>query len=398
LRSTAFWVSEALDLPRRIHANIAAQRLASTVFGSRAGTEWFPSANVAWSPLLDHHGLSHISVRAAYAEAAGASTSLLSLGTVFLPPFSPQPPPPKMERTKEMALGAAANVGSHTTVEVTLFSDRSTQLWAAGPPAPSAGFGPSIAQIGSMTNSGIEGVVHTLVLQMPGVRWDGTLSVATLRNRVTGFDVPPPIGTVSSPVSPGYSFGGLWAQSYTYADANHDGIIAENEVQLGATRYTGPALPTLESAFSTEMALGAHVTVSALLDYRHGNRALNETGGIRCSIGSCRESQDPAAPLDRQAAAVANRLSGVAATGFIEDASFMRLREIAIRWIIPEAGARFLGVDADVTLAGRNLAMWTKYRGLDPEVSYEPPNVLPRQEFITMPLPREFVVRLDVRP
>jgi hypothetical protein len=259
------------------------------------------------------------------------------------------------------------------------------------------GFGPPITQVGSMTNKGVEAIVHTTLLQLPSLRWDGTLSVATLQNKVTGFDVPPPVGTLSNPVSPGYSFGGLWAQSYTYADANHDGIIAANEVQLGATRYTGPALPTLESAFATELALGGHVVVSALLDYRRGSRALDLTGSFRCAVQVCRESQDPTAPLDRQAAVVANRLSGLAGTGFSDDASFMRVREIAIRWSIPRAGARFLGVDADLTLAGRNLAMWTNYRGLDPEISYQPPNILPRQEFLTMPLPRELVVRLDVR-
>jgi hypothetical protein len=45
----------------------------------------------------------------------------------------------------------------------------------------------------------------------------------------------------------------------------------------------------------------------------------------------------------RQAAAVAQRLSGAVGTGYVS------------------------------TAAGRNLAMWTKYRGLDPEISYQPP-------------------------
>jgi hypothetical protein len=57
-----------------------------------------------------------------------------------------------------------------------------------------------------------------------------------------------------------------------------------------------------------------------------------------------------------------------------------------------------LMLDADLTLAGRDLATWTTYRGLDPEVSYQPPDILSRQEFLTMPLPREFIVRLDIRP
>jgi hypothetical protein len=76
----------------------------------------------------------------------------------------------------------------------------------------------------------------------------------------------------------------------------------------------------------------------------------------------------------------------------------MRVREIALHWTVPPAGARFLGVGAEVTVAGRNLAMWTKYRGLDPEISYLSPDILLRQELLRMPIPRELVVRLDVRP
>jgi hypothetical protein len=37
-------------------------------------------------------------------------------------------------------------------------------------------------------------------------------------------------------------------------------------------------------------------------------------------------------------------------------------------------------------------------RGLDPEITYQAPDILLRQELLRMPIPREFVVRLDVRP
>ena len=36
-------------------------------------------------------------------------------------------------------------------------------------------------------------------------------------------------------------------------------------------------------------------------------------------------------------------------------------------------------------------------RGLDPEISYQDPGILPRQELADLPLPRELVVRLEVR-
>ena len=391
IRSAAFRVTEALHLPREIHANIAAQRVTSRIF---SGDEWFPSANASWAPSIGGRGVSDVRLRAAYAEASGASSSLLSIRLVT-PPFSAGPPRPTMERTKSIELGGEATILRLVQIELTAFSDRSMRLWAINVPTP---FGPTDEQIGTMTNKGFETILRAPFLGGRGIHWDGTLSLASFRNRVVGLTTPPPLGSLQNPVSNGYALGGVWAQTYTYVDVNHDGIIGTNEVQLGPTQYAGSPLPTFESSFASELSLPGHATVSALLDYRHGNRAVDLTGSFRCSLGNCRETQDPSSPLDRQAAAVASRLSNFPPTGFISDASFLRLREIAIRWRIPAIGSRYLGMDADLTVAGRNLAMWTNYRGLDPEISYQPPDILPRQEFLTMPIPRELVVRLDVRP
>ncbi|HKW09760.1 MAG TPA: hypothetical protein VJO33_05230, partial [Gemmatimonadaceae bacterium] len=311
------------------------------------------------------------------------------------PPFSAEPPRPTMERTRTVEIGGEVTIGRLTHIELTAFSDRSMRLWAKNVPTT---FGPADEQIGTMTNKGIETIVRATPVELGSVRWEGTLSIAVFRNRVIGLSTPPPLGSLRNPVSDGYAFGGVWAEPYTYADANHDGIIAPSEVQLGPAQYTGSPLPTLESSVASALSLPGHVVLSVLLDYRHGNHAVDLTGRFRCSISNCRETQDPTAPLDLQAAAVASRIGNLSATGFTDDASFMRVREIAVRWTIPPAGSRYLGVDADLTVAGRNLVTRTNYRGLDPEISYQPPDILPRQEFLIMPIPRELVVRLDVRP
>ena len=395
VRSTAFCLTESFHLPWQIDAAASMERVTSSVFGEGSGKEWFPSMNVSWSPSFKGHGLSDLRLRAAFAEAPGTSASVpVSLG-VFLPPSGPPSPqpPPRMERTKQLEVGAEATIGSLTSVSLTAFRDHATRLWALG---TAQGF-VSAAQVGAMTNTGLEAMVGARLLDVRAVRWDGTFSLALLRNRVTSLPAPY-AGTILNRAVVGQPLGGIFVRSYTYADANHDGIIAASEVQLGSSTYAGPPLPTLESAFQSSLNLPGRIVVSALLDYRRGNQALDQTGKLRCAVQNCRESQDPTAPLDRQAAAVVGKLTSYQGAGFTSDASFMRLREIALRWTIPPTGRRFLGVDADVTLAGRNLAMWTNYRGLDPEVSYQPPDVLLRQDLLMVPLPRELVVRLDVRP
>ena len=56
---------------------------------------------------------------------------------------------------------------------------------------------------------------------------------------------------------------------------------------------------------------------------------------------------------------------------YIEDATFLKLREINIGYELPRSvTSRMRGVSsARISLAGRNLASWQKYSGLDPEVA-----------------------------
>ena len=63
---------------------------------------------------------------------------------------------------------------------------------------------------------------------------------------------------------------------------------------------------------------------------------------------------------------------GVYTQQYIEDASYLKLREVSLSWELP---ASVLGRmpgrvhNARLTLSGRNLVTWTNYSGLDPEVS-----------------------------
>jgi hypothetical protein len=50
--------------------------------------------------------------------------------------------------------------------------------------------------------------------------------------------------------------------------------------------------------------------------------------------------------------------------------SFVRFRELSITGNVPLAWVRRLRVrDLGITVAARNLGLWTKYSGIDPEVS-----------------------------
>ena len=152
--------------------------------------------------------------------------------------------------------------------------------------------------------------------------------------------------------------------SDTYDGANRDGIIDTSEVHFGTTgALAGTSLPTREAGLHSTLSLPGHLTAGVLLDYRGGQKLLNQNEYIRCRVyRNCRAAQDPTAPLADQARAAAawqNRI--VFTDAFIDDASFVKLRELSLTWNLP---AGWAPRGAAVTLAGRNVATWTKYPGL----------------------------------
>ena len=86
---------------------------------------------------------------------------------------------------------------------------------------------------------------------------------------------------------------------------------------------------------------------------------------------------------------------------YIEDASFVKLREITVSYQLPERlvrslfGGRVTGVRAD--LSGRNLVTWTPYKGLDPEVSnFGIQNIQRGQDVTPYPPSRSYFFTLSV--
>jgi hypothetical protein len=85
--------------------------------------------------------------------------------------------------------------------------------------------------------------------------------------------------------------------------------------------------------------------------------------------------------------------------GFYQPGTFVRWRELNVTYTLPgNFASRYMRTrTANVNFAARNLHLWTKYRGLDPEIAFnagESPNV--PSEFQTMGTPTYFVFRLNL--
>jgi hypothetical protein len=154
-----------------------------------------------------------------------------------------------------------------------------------------------------------------------------------------------------------------------------------------------PAYPPTSASLEMSIKSGA-LTMSALLDHRSGHVMNNATMQARCLRG-CPALYDPSTSLRGQAEAL---LAFTSTGAMVHDASYTKLREISLRIETPAAWARALGGSRlGVSFAGRNVATWTDYSGLDPETTSAPWIPLVNIDDAATPLPRRFLVRIDLQ-
>jgi hypothetical protein len=246
-------------------------------------------------------------------------------------------------------------------------------------------------------------------LQGDKLGWDINLAGSANDNKVVSLgDNPPQVGT-SSRIVAGYPISGLWARPITgYEDKNGDGLLtywadaAKNEVFVGDSAiFRGYAAPRYMVTLGSGWDLFARkLRISTMFDYRGGNKWYNNTERIRCTRPNCAGRLDLKADFIDQATNIAaNEHPARTLDGFFQRGSFVRLREMSVQYSLsPELASKLTRAKSiSLVVTGRNLKLWTKYRGTDPESGFnttsgtEAPN-----EFQTVGPPSYFIFRVNV--
>lgn len=318
----------------------------------------------------------------------GASVTGVTFGSLGNPNLRP-------ERSTELETGFDAQLlDRRLSLELTYYTKRTRDALILRQLPPSLGVSQSVFEnLGAVRNAGLEALVVAKLVDRRPVNWELTLNGATNRNKllVLGQNIPPIVfagGTQQHVV--GYPLGGYWGVPILgYADADGNGILSPSEIRLGtAPVYLGTPFSTRQLAIRNSVGLFGWVRLAALLDYRGGQKLYNNTEAWRNGQNITRPLNVPGTPLDQQARAVASAFLGTDA-GYIEDASFWKLRELSITFTAPERYTRRVGSrQVSLALMGRNLRTWTKYSGIDPEV-----NQVGQDNFVT----RDFMGQAPIR-
>ena len=286
----------------------------------------------------------------------------------------------KPERSAELEIGFDGTYwNSRVTTELTYYRKTSTDALFSRVLPPSLGTGATarLENLGKVRNAGWETLINAQLLQRRALGWDVTFNGSLNSNELVSLGGLPNIVTSSTlQQREGYPLNGVWTRPLkSYADANGDGIIALSEIVVGDTaEFLGYSQPRRELALTNGFDfLNRRLRLAAMFDYKGGYTTYNNTERIRCASRlNCAGLIDPSSSLFEQARSVAVREHPSRTVGgYIEEADFIRFRELALSFTAPETLARRFRTRAvNATLAARNLGvLWTKYSGVDPEAT-----------------------------
>jgi hypothetical protein len=166
--------------------------------------------------------------------------------------------------------------------------------------------------------------------------------------------------------------------------------------------YMGPSRPTREAAVGGTFTIFNDLRISTQFDYRGGHYQW-------CAICSINSRSDlntwdintggTALNPDVSAAEVL-ALRSLQTKSHISQADYVKLREVSLTYSLPERFSQYIpgGAQYDFTVAGRNLALWTKYKGKgDPEVQFNPGSTFTMLDYASTPQTRRLSASLRVR-
>ncbi len=386
-----FGQEEVLLLNQKLYlsAGLLGQRSTNNAFVNRM--YYFPKFAASYQ-LPTFGAFNQFKLRAAFGEtgnepnygdkftsiASGTNDGQITgalVGTVADPNLHP-------EREREFEGGIDAGLfNSRLSLSLTGYQKDNTDLLLQAALAPSTGFGTRIFNGGSIRNRGAEVSISGFPLQMKDFSWNARVTFSRNEGTVTNLPVP----AFEAPNAFAAIFGEGFIQQ-GHSPSQLVGLDANgNLIQMG------DALPKYIMTFSSDFAVGP-VHLYGLVDWHHGGNAVNLTQALYDLNGT---AGDTAAAAIR----ANDFFNGV--TGYIQPAGFVKLREVTLSYELPPALVHSMFGDAATSVrleaSGRNLYTWTKYGGLDPEVSnFGNQNINRGQDVAPYPPSRSFFFTVGV--
>ncbi len=419
---------------------------AASVFGQDNKIGYFPAFSAAYILSEDdwfkNDIVTNFKVRASWGQTGNAS-GIGNFGSRFLAgtaPYTNNPgiaisqlaaPDLSWETTSQTNIGADITLFDRIDITYDYYIKKTDDVLQNRPLRNSSGFETIAANVGSIENRGHEFSINARVLDGE-LKWDMQFQAAYLKNEVTSLQTDAageflPIDTgfasrtaVGQPIGAFYGLvaDGLWqegddipqalvdrgvsAGDVKYVDLNGDGNIDANDRD-----FIGNPLPKWTGNFRNTLRYKGF-DFSANFQFEEDKDIFNNSMAFAGASGSFAfnkfasqldywtpENTDTDIPRPRFGSL--QSYNNQDSSRFVEDASYIRLKEIILGYTLPE---KLLpdGISLRVYVGGDNLLTWTDYSGLDPEVNtFGNTNVSRGTDFFTQGLNKVYKFGINLK-
>lgn len=320
--------------------------------------------------------------------------------------------------------------------DITYYHTINSNQIIAADVAPTSGFTSAWVNGGKIRNTGLEVVFNSTPVKRK-VQWD--LSVNFTRQRTTVIDLVGDFQYVgggagfnngSNAAFVGYQYGVITSpQRLKRYGQDPNDITIRKDLPIVVDSVTGqPVIETAPKGFyiignpNPDWFTGIRNSISykgiyfsMLWDIRKGGDLINLTRGSMSFFGHSKETEnrEVSAPLEnsvysngepnnipiKKDRTYYDKMGENASVGelWIEDGSWVRLREVTIRYNLPESLIKYAYLkNASLTFTARNLLLFTNYSGVDPETNAAGNDPSLGKDAYNMPNIRSYMMTLNV--
>jgi TonB-linked SusC/RagA family outer membrane protein len=355
---------------------------------------FYPKVATAYRLPSFHPAVNEFKVRAAYGETGnqplygmkftplaansniGGNSGLVGSGVAGDPNIRP-------ERQQEVEIGVDALLfDGNAVLELTGYQRTISDMLLQRAVAPSTGFNTQIFNGGELQNRGVEAMLQVTPVRGNGFEWVSNTTFTLNRSLVTHLPVP------------AFNAGGFGTSLGAFRieeGASATQIVGRVPDGNGGTvvKKIGDIEPDFRMGFANTLKY-QDFTFSFLLDWQKGSDIINLTRFLYDASGNSADYEEAAKRQEKWK---------TDASAYLEDGSFLKVREVTLSYNLPESWVSRVPTmkSARISLSGRNLFMFTNYSGLDPEVSNFGNQAIARNiDVAPFPPSRSFWTSIDV--
>ena len=294
------------------------------------------------------------------------------------------------EKSKEIEAGFDAGfLNDRVALEFTYYHQRTEDALLNRNQPPSEGFlNAQATNIGAIQNTGIESALHGRILQGKNMQWNGSVNYTTNTNKILDMGGVAPFFVNDARIVEGFPVNAIWRiplASWNPTTRRHT---------AGTERvYAGPIDPRWYGSVSTDLSYKA-VSLNVMMDYSGGNKKIDFSHywdtRVRSGDHYLSLVNQPDGKPTPAADSLVDYVNTIGSTVFVEDADYLALREVGLTFQVPTRWTALASLKAtSVRLSSRNVYLWTKFPGVDPQTNWRGNvTVGGSSDFDSQPIPR----------